>query len=115
VAQGCAVEVGAWKVAVLSATGWIPLDCVVLVKFAVPTILRGYVGLCAKRDAQELPTVTKSRDILMQMSANVMDTMMPRPLYPRFHRAINVSIISYPFPPSYLSMLSITVAISHCR
>lgn len=96
---------------VLSAIGWIPPACTVAVRSAVPTILRGYVGLCAKRDAQELPTVTKSRDILMQMSANAMDTMMPRPLYPRFHRAINVSIISYPFPSSSLSIH----AIDHCR
>ena len=52
----------------------------------------------------------------MQMSANAMDTMMPRPLYPRFHRAINVSIISYPFPSSSLSIHAIDhFAISHCR
>jgi hypothetical protein len=49
---------------------------------------------CANSEPQALPTVTKSRDILMLIQKKVTTITIKRPLAPRFHRAINVSIIS---------------------
>ena len=49
---------------------------------------------CASSDPQTLPTVTKSRDILIQRQKKVTSITSKRPPMPRFHRAINVSIIS---------------------
>ena len=44
----------------------------------------------ASSDPQMLPTVTKSRDILIQRQKKVTIITIRRPLAPRFHRAINV-------------------------
>lgn len=48
----------------------------------------------ASSDPQTLPTVTKSRDILIQRQKKVTSITSKRPPMPRFHRAIKVSIIS---------------------
>ena len=45
---------------------------------------------CASNDPQTLPTVTKSRDILIQRQKKVTIITSKRPPAPRFHRAINV-------------------------
>lgn len=57
---------------------------------------------CDHSADQELPTVTKSRDILMQMMRKASETNTPLPPYPRFQIAIKVSIIFYPLPPDCL-------------
>src|SRR5712692_5341273 len=57
---------------------------------------------CANSGPHTLPAVTKSRDILMHMQKKVPIMTIKRPLTPRFHRAINVSIIGLlSFPPNF--------------
>lgn len=62
----------------------------------------------ANSDPHAPPTVTKSRDILMHMQKKVMAMTIKRPPTPRFHRAINVSIIfSYPSPQIFFMCVRI--------
>src|SRR6266849_1589185 len=57
---------------------------------------------CANSGPHTLPAVTKSRDVLMLMQKKVTTMTIKRPLIPRFHRAINVSIIGLlSFPPKF--------------
>src|SRR5437764_11724316 len=54
-----------------------------------------------KIDPQALPTVMKSRDILMHMQQNINVMAINLPRYPRFHKAIKVStiaLLSFPLP-----------------
>ena len=75
------VAVGASMDAVLSATGWMLPACAVAVRSAALTMLLCFPGElpAANQDAHELPTETKSRDILIQMRKNANETNMPRP------------------------------------
>jgi len=76
------VVVGATMVAVLSATGLkLLLSCAVAVRSAELTMGCWFPGAlpCGNNDVIELPTVTKSRDILIQMRKNAMVTNIPRP------------------------------------
>jgi hypothetical protein len=76
------VAVEATMAAVLSATGLkLLLSCAVAVRSAELTIGCWFPGTlpCGNNDVIELPTVTKSRDILIQMRKNAIVTNIPRP------------------------------------
>src|SRR2546421_10371639 len=52
-----------------------------------------------KIDPHVLPTVMKSRDILMHMQQNINVMAINLPRYPRFHKAIkvsNIALLSFP-------------------
>ncbi len=54
-----------------------------------------------KIDPHVLPTVMKSRDILMHMQQNINVMAINLPRYPRFHKAIkvsNIALLSFPLP-----------------
>ena len=97
--QGLGALVGVASTGVIATE----VETVAVIKIEVTTRVSSPPVLpCANNEPQALPTVTKSRDILMLIQKKVTTITIKRPLAPRFHRAINVSIISLlSFPPTF--------------